>query len=59
MIDALADRLETIGEPDSPAEMRSMMREMGKALDEDASDEMEDLFEADMADESSPEFDIP
>ena len=47
-IDELADRLETMGDPESPAEMRGMMREMGKALDEDASDEMEELFEEDM-----------
>lgn len=50
-IDELADRMEGMGEPDSPAEMRSMMREMGKALDEDSSDEMEELFEQDMSGE--------
>ena len=48
-IDALADRLETMGEPDSPSEMRDVMREMGKAMDEDVSDEMEQLFEDDMS----------
>ena len=37
-----------MGEPDSPAQMREMMREMGHAMDEDASDEMEEMFEADM-----------
>ena len=52
-IDEIADRLEIMGEPDSPAEMRNMMREMGKAMDEDSSDEMEELFEADMAGEIS------
>jgi putative FmdB family regulatory protein len=50
-IDELADRLETMGEPDSPTAMRAMMREMGKALDEDASDEMEEMFESDQTDE--------
>ena len=50
-IDAMADSLEVMGEPDSPSEMRRMMREMGKAMDEDASDEMEEVFEADMAGE--------
>jgi putative FmdB family regulatory protein len=50
-VDELADKLETMGEPDSPQQMRSIMREMGKALDEDSSDEMEELFEADMAGE--------
>jgi hypothetical protein len=48
-IDSLADRLETMGEPESPSEMREVMREMGKAMDEDVSDEMEQLFEEDMA----------
>lgn len=50
-IDAMADRLETMGDPESPSEMREMMREMGKAMDEDVSEEMEEMFEADMAGE--------
>jgi hypothetical protein len=50
-VDELADRLEVMGEPDSPSEMRRVMREMGSALDEDASDEMEEVFEKDMAGE--------
>jgi putative FmdB family regulatory protein len=54
-VDELADRIETMGEPDSPQQMRSIMREMGKALDEDSSDEMEELFEADMAGELEDE----
>jgi putative FmdB family regulatory protein len=47
-VDELADNLEQMGEPDSPAQMRSMVKEMGKALDEDLSAEMEEMFEADM-----------
>jgi len=47
-VEELADRLESTGEPDSPSEMRDMVREMGKAMDEDMSDEMEEMFEADM-----------
>jgi len=47
-IDELADELEAKGEPDSPAAMRDMVREMGKAMDEDMGDEMEEMFEADM-----------
>jgi len=47
-VDELADSLEGMGDPDSPSEMRKLMREMGKALDEDVSDEMEEVFEADM-----------
>jgi putative FmdB family regulatory protein len=52
-IDEIADRLEGMGEPDSPSQMRHMMREMGKALDEDVSDEMEELFEQDISGESA------
>ena len=47
-VDELADRLDSVGEPESPAEMRHMVREMGKAMDDDMSDEMEEMFEADM-----------
>ena len=47
-VDELADQLELMGEPDNPAEMRQMVREMGKAMDEDLADEMEEMFEADM-----------
>lgn len=54
-IDEIADRMELMGEPDSPSEMRSMVKEMGKAMDEDSSEEMEELFEADMAGEMEEE----
>lgn len=54
-IDEMADQLEDMGEPDSPSEMRRMVREMGKAMDEDSSDEMEEMFEADMAGELEDE----
>lgn len=47
-IDEMADRLELMGEPDSPSGMRDMVREMGKAMDEDMSDEMEEMLEADL-----------
>ncbi len=47
-VDAMADQLDLMGEPDSPSAMREMVREMGKAMDEDMSDEMEEYFEADM-----------
>lgn len=57
-IDALADRFETMGEPDSPSEMREMVRELGKAMDEDVADEMEELFEADMAGEMDGDDDL-
>jgi len=47
-IDDLADRLEGMSEPESGSEMRQVMREMGKAMDEDVSDEMEELYESEM-----------
>src|SRR5512142_2946504 len=54
-VDEIADRMESMGEPDSPSEMRQVMREMGKAMDEDVSDEMEEMYEADMAGELDDE----
>lgn len=48
-IDEVADRLEAMGEPGSPSEMREVMKEVGRAMDEDVSGEMEEMFEADMA----------
>ncbi len=49
-IDEVADRLEGVGELEEGggAPMREMMKEMGRAMDDDASDEMEEMFEADM-----------
>jgi hypothetical protein len=46
-LDDMADRLETLGEPESPSAMRDMARELGKAMDEDMSDDMEEMFETD------------
>jgi putative FmdB family regulatory protein len=48
-MDEIADRMESMGEPESPSAMREMMKEVGRALDEDVSDEMEEMFEADVA----------
>lgn len=50
-IDEIADRMEAMGDPDSPTAVRETMREIGKALDDDASDEMEEMFESDLSDE--------
>lgn len=47
-VDEIADRLEAMGEPESPSEARELMKEVGRALDEDVSSEMEEMFEADM-----------
>jgi putative FmdB family regulatory protein len=55
-IDEMADRLETMGEPDDPSEVRQLVREMGKAMDDDMSDEMEEMFEADLAGDAPDEF---
>lgn len=47
-IEEMADRIEAMGEPTSESEMRQVAREMGKALDDDMADDMEEMFEADM-----------
>ena len=49
----MADRMEAMGEPESPTAMRAAMREMGKALDEDLSDDLEEMFESDLADDAA------
>jgi len=46
-MDEMADRLERMGDPSSAAEGREMVREIGKAMDEDLSDDMEEMFEVD------------
>ena len=46
-LDELADRFDSMSEPGSAVEMRKTVREMGKAMDEDMSDEMEEMFEED------------
>ena len=55
-IDAIADELEATSDIDSPSKLRSMVREMGKAMDEDFSDEMEEMFESDMEGKTEDEF---
>lgn len=54
-IDAMADEIEMMGEPESPAEMRRMVREMGSAMDDDMADEMEEMLEADLEGTASDE----
>lgn len=49
-IDEVADRLEALDDGTSPATVREAMREVGRALDDDASEEMEAMFEADQDD---------
>lgn len=48
-LEAMADRLDTMGEPESPSEARALAREMGKAMDDDLADEMEEMLEEDMS----------
>ncbi len=52
-LDDLADRLESIPEPESPSEMRRLLKEAGEALDDDVSEEMEELFETEMEEEQT------
>ena len=54
-LDEIADRLENISDHESASEMRGVVRELGKAMDEDVSDELEDLFDADMSGELDDE----
>ncbi|MBS1717486.1 MAG: zinc ribbon domain-containing protein [Armatimonadetes bacterium] len=48
-IDEMADRFENMTQPESYVEMRESMKEMGRAMDEDFSDEMEEALETDLA----------
>lgn len=47
-VDEIADRLETFSGEEPGGDMRNLMREMGHAMDDDAADDMEEMFEADM-----------
>ena len=47
-IDAIADKLELMNEPETGSDMREIVRELGKATDDDVSAELEEMFEADM-----------
>jgi hypothetical protein len=53
-LDEISDRLETMGEPDSPSQMRDMVKEMARATDDDMGEELEELFESDLESEASP-----
>ena len=53
-LDEMADRIENTADPESPTELKNLMREMGKALDEDLSDDMEQVFEDEIASSSNP-----
>ena len=53
-LDDLADRLDG-AEPGGYREAREAVKEMGRALDDDASEEMEEMFEMGSAEEDRPE----
>ena len=55
-IDAMADRLESMDEPESGSEMREILKELGRATDDDNSAEMEEIFEADMEGKLEDDF---
>lgn len=46
--DELADQIDGMGEPSSGAATRELVREMGRAADDDFSDDLEERFEAEM-----------
>lgn len=52
-VEEISDRIDLYGEPDSATAVRNFAREVGKAMDDDLSDEMEEMFEADQ--EGEPE----
>ncbi|GBC91722.1 hypothetical protein HRbin15_00177 [bacterium HR15] len=51
MLDDLADRMEMAGDPDDPRTMRTFLREMSAAMDEDPT-EMEALLEEELSESS-------
>jgi len=51
LLDDLADRMEMAGDPDDPRTMRTFLREMSAAMDEDPT-EMEALFEEELSESS-------
>lgn len=50
----ISDRLDR-GEPETSAEMRSLVKEMGRAGDEEASDELEEMLEMDLEGKGEPD----
>lgn len=45
-LDEAADRLAWSGEPESGTDARELAKDLGRALDDDLSEEMEELFES-------------
>ncbi len=55
-IDEIADRLEMMDDPESASEMRELVKELGRATDDDVSADMEEMFEADMEGKLEDDF---
>lgn len=51
-IDHIADELEGMDQPDSVSQMRNYIKEMGRATDDDMSEELEEMFESDLENDS-------
>lgn len=47
-VEHAADSIEGMSDPESSSAMRERVKELGKALDDDMSDEMEEMFEMDV-----------
>lgn len=47
-MDEISDRLENMGEPESPSQVRALVKEMAKATDEDMEDDLEEILETDL-----------
>ncbi|MFM9874749.1 MAG: FmdB family zinc ribbon protein [Fimbriimonadaceae bacterium] len=47
-IDHIADELEGMDQPESASQMRNYIKEMGRATDDDMSEELEEMFESDL-----------
>jgi len=52
-IDAIADELEDMNQPESTSQMRHFIKEMGRATDDDMSEELEEMFESDLENDSA------
>lgn len=50
----ISDRLER-GEPETSAEMRSLVKDLGRAGDDEASDELEEMLEMDLEGKGEPD----
>lgn len=52
-LDEVTDRLDRIGEPESYQEMRSLVRDIGSASDDEFADDLEEMFEEDISEDGA------